>query len=225
MAVETPIIPPSTVTPSEKIQQPTPVHPQTNTVASTNTTPPPAQWQAPASATAYQPSTYTALPGPGQNSPQAHSAPLQQAHSGANTSGYVAYSHPQQQAPYQQPNIGAGNMGYVAYGQPQQPLPPVAYGSPPQSPYGQPLPQERMGSLAQKAQQMTLNSQPNGPSAQFPYRTPGPDDQNHAQGPVQPQSFGLPAGYPQQNQGPQGPPNVNSPGYHPHGPPPSYAPS
>ncbi|TLD30119.1 hypothetical protein E2P81_ATG06772 [Venturia nashicola] len=213
---ETPITPPSTVTAREQVQQPTPLHPQTSSVPATHTTHPPYQWQPPACSplAVYNPSIFPPMPG----SPQSQPAPFQQAQSGANTSAYIAYLQPQQPAPYQQPHTE--NQGYVAYGQQQQqqqyPAPQPAYSIPAPVPYSQPVSVERMGSLAQRAQQMSLNSEP---SAQFPYRATGSEDHK---APLQQPSFGLLTGYAPQNQTHQVDSNVNAPGYHPHGPPPPY---
>lgn len=208
MGGETPIIPTSTVTPNEQIQQPAPLHPQPSVVPAAHTTPPPAQWQPPASfpSAVYSPSVFPPMPG----SPQSQSSPFQQAQSAANTSGYIAYSQSQQPAPYQQPHTE--NQGYVAYGQQQQPVPQPAYSNP--------VPLGRMGSLAQRAQQLSLsNVETNGPSAQFPYRAAGNDDYK---GSVQQQSFGYAQQNHTQRQVGESTVNVNAPGYHPHGLPPPY---
>lgn len=225
---ETPIIPLSTVTPNERIQQPTPLHSQASPMSTAQTTPPSTQWQphVPSPTPVYNPCTFPSMPGSGPSSPHSHSVPFQQTHAVANSSGYIAYSQPQQPARYQQPQ--PGNSDYIAYGQRQQQ--PVTQApcsnSPVYATYGQPAPLQRMGSLAEKAQQMSLNNQSGGPSAQYPYRALGPEDRKLAQSPVQQQSFGQSPGhstvYSEQSQPLQVPINPNAPGYHPHGPPPSY---
>ncbi|QDS70072.1 hypothetical protein FKW77_004517 [Venturia effusa] len=205
--VDTPVISPSIVTRIEQVQQLNPLNPQTSSIPVIQTTPPPTRWQDLASSptAVYNPSTFSPMPS------SQYSALFQQTESVPSTSGYTAYSKPQQPASCPQPHNGI--QGYVPYGQEQHPIPQAAYSNPAKAPYA---PLEQMGSLAQSAQQMSLHSEP---SAQFPYRTAGGED---CKDPSQPQPFGLQTENTQQDHTQQPELNVNAPGYHPHGPPPPY---